>query len=122
MAIVADLEMPAKQWTMTLQLETLALSKKVAETNMSDKKQPNITLTGQKKSTSNLQEELGKTIEFFWVHPQGKLLIFPVSSQHSLKTWAFLSPDPRSVLLKRFLALGEINPKHKHPKYLTLVR
>lgn len=31
MAIVADLEMPAKQWTMTLQLETLALSEKVDE-------------------------------------------------------------------------------------------
>lgn len=80
---------------------------------MSDKhkRQPNTILTGQRKSTSYLRKSLCKTIVFFWVHPQGKLLIFHVSSPHSRQ-------DPRSVLLGALLTLGEIKPKQRHPDYV----
>lgn len=80
---------------------------------MSDKhkRQPNTILTGQRKSTSNLQKSLCKTIVFFWVHPQGKLLIFHISFPHSRQ-------DLRSVLLRVLLTLGEVKPKQRHPNYV----
>lgn len=70
---------------------------------MSDKhkRQPNTILTGKRKSTSNLQKSLCKTIVFFWVCPQGKLLNFQASSKHSRQDVCFFyfRSDPGSVLL-----------------------
>lgn len=104
---------------MTLQLETFALSKKVKETNMSDKhkRQPNTILTGQKRSTSNLQKNLCKTIVLFWVCPQGKLLIFHVSSTHTRQAGFFKALIHDQCYLRVLLTLCEINPKYRHSSY-----